>query len=130
MLTVDNGDVQLMQSELLIVFYEGIWGTVCMDGFSSQAAELACSLMGFSSGTAQGVQASSLTDVAIPPILSNVECAGVDAEADQNFYNCYHDAWGEADCEEIVSLECVHDEVSDPYSVCSIHELRQVQNTF
>ena len=54
MSTSDPSSPILVSSGRLEVFLEGVWGSVCSDGFSSTEAAVACDQMGFNGAMRYG----------------------------------------------------------------------------
>ena len=104
-----NGDVRLVgasESEGLVeVYYDGVWGSVCDDGWSSSASDanaaVVCRNLGF------GPPASVLIGQTGPTsdfLLDGVDCDGTEANLDV----CFHNAIGAEDCNtgEHIAIAC------------------------
>mmetsp|Transcript_29151 Transcript_29151/g.69012 ORF Transcript_29151/g.69012 Transcript_29151/m.69012 type:complete len:225 (+) Transcript_29151:86-760(+) len=96
------------QSEgVLEVYHEGVWGTVCRDGFDEAAAAVVCRQLGFPG-------AGPLPDSRAPPSayreqkpiwLDDVECTGREAK----IQDCHAVRWGVSNCSHTmdVSVRCL-----------------------
>jgi len=95
-----KGIINILLQGVLMVKYQGQWGTVCDDGFGSNEARSACHSLGFSGGSHtnynSGLSASILMD--------DVDCTS----STQNFLTCTHRGWGTHNCghHEDVLLTC------------------------
>ena len=95
-----KGIIYILLQGVLMVKYQGQWGTVCDDGFGSNEARSACHSLGFSGGSHtnynSGLSASILMD--------DVDCTS----STQNFLTCTHRGWGTHNCghHEDVLLTC------------------------
>ena len=95
-----KGIINILLQGVLMVKYQGQWGTVCDDGFGSNEARSACHSLGFSGGSHtnynSGLSASILMD--------DVDCTS----STQNFLTCTHRGWGSHNCghHEDVLLTC------------------------
>jgi len=85
----------------LEVLYNGIWGTVCDDGFTITTANTVCRQLGYPA--AIGFHTSM--NPGVDPIwLDDVSCSGDETSIDQ----CDHRDWGAHDCKhsEDVAVTC------------------------
>eukprot|EP00299_Pterocystis_sp_00344_P017767 c8904_g1_i1.p1 GENE.c8904_g1_i1~~c8904_g1_i1.p1 ORF type:complete len:584 (+),score=130.39 c8904_g1_i1:220-1752(+) len=83
------------------VFYDGMWGTVCDDGFTQQAANVFCQSLGL------GGALSYFTDGSyseLPIWLDDVVCSGYES----SLADCRHSDWGMHNCfhSENVAVTC------------------------
>ena len=86
------------------VLHDGVWGTVCDDGFTDEDAKVVCRQMGASFGRMDsGLEALYYGDN--PPIwMDEVTCLGTESSLTE----CEHLGWGEHNCghfEDII-VEC------------------------
>ncbi|KAG2434006.1 hypothetical protein HYH02_012466 [Chlamydomonas schloesseri] len=100
------------KSGRLEILYNGEWGTICADGFSSTAATLACRALGLGTSGRVIPEYTDLFDAGTGPIwLANVDCSAVSlADAGASLADCTNDGWGVApDCthEQDVAVRCV-----------------------
>ncbi len=89
------------------VKYNGVWGTVCSDGWDHEDAHRLCNSLGYLSGAAyiaQPADADGATDDAPGPVtqiwLDEVACPYTDfaIDPDAQFCDCPHEGWGRHDC--------------------------------
>ena len=73
-------------------YHNGVWGTVCDDGWTREEASVVCRQLGF----AKGVPAINLQFGAGPGViwLDDVDCTGSEVRLSE----CTHVPWGEHDC--------------------------------
>lgn len=85
---------------ILMVKYQGQWGTVCDDEFGSNEARSACHSLGFSGGSFINYNAGLTATI----LMDNVSCSSTT----QNFLTCSHGGWGTHNCNhnEDVLLTC------------------------
>merc|ERR1712176_743562 len=85
---------------ILMVKYEGQWGTVCDDGFGSNEAQSACHTLGFSGGSFTSYNAGITNSI----LMDNVSCPS----STTYFPTCSHEGWGSHNCNhsEDVLLTC------------------------
>ena len=89
---------------ILEVFYNDVWGTVCDDGFNSNAANVACTSLGIApTGTMankSGITPSNQSQI----WLDDLSCTGTEARIDL----CQHRTFGQHNCNhnEDVALQC------------------------
>ncbi len=84
----------------LELLHEGVWGTVCDDGFEVLEANIACRQLGFSSGTPHTAGGGTG-----PIFLDDLACVGTE----DAFDSCPGVRWGRSDCThgEDVGVSCV-----------------------
>ena len=81
------------------VYHNGVWGTVCGNGWDLREAEVVCTELGF--GEAVAAIPSAFYGQGIGQIwLDDVNCTGIE----EAIRNCSHSGWG--------NLNCAHDEDS------------------
>ena len=85
----------------LEVLYNGIWGTVCDDGFSMSAADTVCRQLGYTG--AIGFE-TSMSPGADPIWLDDLSCTG----AETSIIQCDHRGWASHDCKhsEDIAVRC------------------------
>ena len=85
------------------IFYNGLWGTICDDGWGLRDAKVACRQLGYPDAVRSlpGGQVPSGTG---PIWLSYVRCTG----QEPNITSCYHNEWGNNFCShfEDAGVEC------------------------
>ncbi|KAL5014142.1 hypothetical protein ScPMuIL_008412 [Solemya velum] len=104
-----TGDIRLVGGNSSFgrveIFYNNAWGTVCDDGFSSMAANIACKTLRLP-GRAYSIAAAAFGEGASTSAihLDEVVCTG--GEADLS--HCQHDPWDINDCThgEDVGIVC------------------------
>ena len=91
----------------LEVYHNGIWGTVCDNGFTDTAARVVCYSLGYGYtgqfiGNVYGAGSGQIW-------LDNVHCSGWEGEA--HVAECRHNGWGRHNCShsDDVSLTCIAD---------------------
>ena len=85
------------------IFYNGVWGTVCDDGWDIYDAQVVCRRLGF--GLATAAQQSAFYGQGSGQIwLDDLDCAGTEWTLE----NCSHRGWGYEDCShsEDASVNC------------------------
>ena len=85
------------------MFHNGTWGTICDDGWSRNAAKVACRQLGYNY-TIRSLKGSEVPDGTGPIWLDEVICSGSETDLSQ----CSHNDWGKNDCAhgEDVGVEC------------------------
>ena len=76
------------------VFYNGIWGTICDDLWSSQDAEVVCRQLGYD-GALSAPGAAAFGQGTGQIWLDDVRCVG----SEKSIAQCSHVGWGIEDCE-------------------------------
>ena len=76
------------------VYHEGVWGTVCDDGWDIQDAIVVCRQLGFRYGTAQSFNAAKFGEGTGQIWLDGVACSGQENQLDA----CSHNGWGSHNC--------------------------------
>ena len=74
------------------VLHEGIWGTICDDGWDNVDATVVCQSLGYRSGIA--LIHNEFGDGSDPIWLDEVECTGSESRLE----DCPKNDWGEEDC--------------------------------
>ena len=85
------------------IFYNGIWGTVCDDGWDMNGARVVCRQLGFSD--AVSAPGSARFGAGSGQIwLDDVRCSG----SETSIVNCRHEGWGVENCghQEDASVIC------------------------
>ena len=104
-----NFDVRLVNgpdqsSGILQIYFNGVWGTVCQEGFTNIAACVVCRQLGFEGGrTLLFTNFDFATGVVW---LDNVNCSGTE----ENLNQCGHAPWGVHNCFPVhmldVNIQC------------------------
>lgn len=86
----------------LEIQHDGVWGTICDDGFDELDATVACRQLGYSSGTAY---TDGMGVDPIPIWLDDLACVGTEAALSI----CAHSGWGIENCShgEDVGVTCL-----------------------
>ncbi|EFJ44898.1 hypothetical protein VOLCADRAFT_64471, partial [Volvox carteri f. nagariensis] len=86
----------------LEVLYNGVWGTVCEDGFEDRDANVVCRQLGLSGGRAHW--GAYFGEGSGPIFLSNVGCSGLE----KRLQDCANLQWNPKSCShsEDVSVVC------------------------
>ena len=85
------------------VNYNGVWGTVCDDGWDLNDAQVVCTELGY--GNATAARHSAFYGQGSGPIwLDNVNCVGTEG----TIRSCSHAGWGNHNCRhsEDASINC------------------------
>ncbi|XP_028407346.1 deleted in malignant brain tumors 1 protein-like [Dendronephthya gigantea] len=87
------------------VFYHGLWGTICDDGWDIRDARVVCRQLGYKD-VVRIVQKSEVPDGSGQIWLSHVSCTG----NEQNIRSCSHRGWGSHRCShrQNVGVECTY----------------------
>lgn len=82
------------------VFYNGVWGTICDDGWDNSDATVFCRMLGYSVGTALFSMVPGSGSI----WLDDVACRGTEA----SLWNCNKSNWGSHNCNhnEDAGVEC------------------------
>ncbi|XP_028411926.1 deleted in malignant brain tumors 1 protein-like isoform X2 [Dendronephthya gigantea] len=85
------------------VFYNGIWGTICDDGWSMEDARVACRQLGYSDAV-RNLLGGQVAPGSGPIWLDVIACTG----EEQNIASCSHNGLGNHDCShsEDAGVEC------------------------
>ena len=86
------------------VFYKGIWGTVCDDGWDINDAQVVCRQLGFRNASS-APQSAKYGQGSDPIWLDDVGCKGNEA----SLFDCPHAGWGIENCghHEDASVVCI-----------------------
>ncbi|XP_072016189.1 uncharacterized protein [Amphiura filiformis] len=77
------------------VQYQGVWGTVCDDGWDANDARVVCRQLGYPYGAAVAKNALESFGLGSGQIwLDNVACIG----SEETVWDCGHRGWGNEDC--------------------------------
>jgi len=90
----------------LQVCHNGIWGTVCDDGFTDAAARVVCYSLGYGYvGRELDIDNFGITEGQI--WLDDIQCNGTESHISE----CSHSEWGVHDCghKEDVAVSCIRD---------------------
>ncbi|XP_052239707.1 adhesion G protein-coupled receptor L3-like isoform X4 [Dreissena polymorpha] len=88
------------------VYFNGIWGTVCDDGFDNRGAAVVCNMLNLPSSGAQLRDGAYYGQGTGTIWLDDVRCLGNENDIDR----CPHSAWGTHNCRhgEDVGVVCAH----------------------
>ena len=75
------------------VHHNGVWGTVCDDGWDLNDAQVVCSELGFGKATA-AIYNAFYGDGSGPIWLDDIYCVGTE----ETIGNCSHQGWGSHNC--------------------------------
>ena len=75
------------------VFHNGVWGTVCDDGWDIEDARVVCRQLGFPDAEA-AYKGSNVSDGNGQVWLDDVDCTGDES----SLFSCRHDGWGGHRC--------------------------------
>ncbi|XP_062615389.1 neurotrypsin-like, partial [Saccostrea cucullata] len=86
------------------VYHNGVWGTICDDGWTAKDTAFVCEALGLSPQNASAVSGSPYGVATGPIHLDDVSCVGNESRIDQ----CRHNGWGNHNCghSEDVSVNC------------------------
>ncbi|XP_072176107.1 scavenger receptor cysteine-rich domain-containing protein DMBT1-like [Diadema setosum] len=71
------------------LYYAGVWGTVCDDGWNDLAAQVVCRQLGYPTGYAEALTGGTFGEGSGPILLDNVYCQGLES----NIASCSHNGW-------------------------------------
>ena len=77
------------------ILYNGVWGTVCGDSWSTNDAIVLCRQLGLPYGNAKAVGNAAFGQGSGPIWLDNVACSGNES----SLAECPHPGWGNHDCD-------------------------------
>ena len=85
------------------MYYNGVWGTVCDDGWDLNDAQVVCSELGLSAATA-AIHNAFYGEGSGQIWLDNVNCIGTEGTT----VDCSHSGWGSHNCShgEDASVNC------------------------
>ena len=75
------------------VFYNGLWGTICDDGWGLEEADVVCQQLGYI-GANEAPGSATFGEGTGTIWLDNMGCSGFEAGLD----DCPHGGWGAHDC--------------------------------
>ncbi|XP_071602633.1 macrophage receptor MARCO [Heliangelus exortis] len=83
------------------ILYQGIWGTICDDGWNIEEATVVCRMLGYSHSVAAFTATAGTGKI----WLDDVNCSGVE----YSIFDCQKPAWGVNNCShnEDAGVECV-----------------------
>jgi len=86
----------------LEVFHEGLWGTVCGEFFTAEAASVVCNMLRLGTGTK--IRNSRYITSEGPIWLDDVRCNGTETDIAE----CSHNGWGVHNCQhrDDVAISC------------------------
>ena len=90
----------------LEVRYNGVWGTVCDDGFDKEDAEVACRMLGFEGSSPIIHKESAFNEGKGPIWVRNIHCKGTEL----SLKDCNSPQWKpvwECNHSEDVGIECL-----------------------
>ncbi|XP_013397976.1 neurogenic locus notch homolog protein 1 [Lingula anatina] len=76
------------------VYYNGVWGTVCDDGWGNTDAKVFCKSLGLSYSRALGIQNAYFGPGKGKIWLDDIACKG----SESNIGSCRHSGWGNENC--------------------------------
>ena len=74
-LTAHNSSTSVLSEGRVEVFYSGIWGGICTDGWDLNGAEVVCRQLGFPDAM-EAVNDTMMGNGTSPPPLTDVQCNG------------------------------------------------------
>ena len=92
------------QSGRVEIFHDGIWGTICDDGWDNLDARIVCSYLGFS-GISLATGNAAFGEGAGQIWLDDVSCMGDEtslnqcSHADFGIHNCFHNEDAGVECD-------------------------------
>lgn len=79
------------------IYHDGVWGTVCVNGWGTNNAEVVCKDLGFPSRRALPTTNAFFGPGSDPTWLDGVRCTG----SEDHLYECSHRGWGVEYCDHI-----------------------------
>ena len=85
------------------IFYKGVWGPVCDDGWGSKEAQVVCRSLGLGD-EGSGICCSAFGESTANLTLDNVRCSGNES----SILDCFHTGLGRSYCDhgEEVGVKC------------------------
>ncbi|XP_022097581.1 deleted in malignant brain tumors 1 protein-like isoform X2 [Acanthaster planci] len=111
----DEGDVRLVGRDpntgRVEVYHNGVWGTVCDDGWDFDDASVVCRQLGFTNGAARAATGANFGAGEGPIFLDDVACAGTESR----LVDCPNPGWEVENCghSEDAGVVCLPDEEPD-----------------
>ena len=86
------------------MYHDGVWGTVCDNGWDINDATVVCQQLGFQYGAAQSLSGAPFGEGDGQIWLENLMCTGFEIRLD----DCRHNGWGNHYCGhgEDVGVNC------------------------
>ena len=86
------------------IFHDGLWGTVCDDGWDLDDATVVCQQLGFPSAEVAVLFGTTFGAGTGPIWLDEVDCTG----SETNLTQCSHNGFGNEDCghSEDAGVQC------------------------
>ena len=87
------------------VYHDGVWGTVCENGWDIEDATVVCRQLGFPYGSIQSQNTAEFGQGTGMIWLDNVTCSELESRLDE----CSHNEWGNHNCShnEDVGVICL-----------------------
>lgn len=82
---------------------EGMWGSVCEDGFTTLDAEIVCRELMLAGGIV--LPKETVADGTGTVLLSGVNCSGTESKLS----DCFHEPWGKNSCSnsQVIGVRCL-----------------------
>ncbi|VDI69984.1 galectin-3-binding protein, partial [Mytilus galloprovincialis] len=100
-------DVRLDNSKRLEIYYNGVWGTVCDDGFDDNDARVVCRQLGFGNGISLG---NAVDDGSGTIWLDDMGCTG----SESKLKYCSHAGWGIENCDHAEDVGVLCNNLNSP----------------
>lgn len=99
-----NGNTPSTSYGRVEVFHNGVWGSVCDDGFGDADAAVVCGMLGFNRQGSRAFCCAAAGSSSGPIWLDDVTCTGTEPDISV----CSHQPWGTHNCQhsEDVAVNC------------------------
>jgi len=85
-----------ISSGYLEVLYDGVWGSVCADGWTNTESFVACGNLGYPDIDNNAIFPDALVSSSTPYWMKNVKCSG----SESKLYECDHSGWSKHSCKK------------------------------